>query len=395
MRGGIPPYFPHLGNLSRTAGHPPAQNFLPLSSGVPVKLSNILLGLVPAAALFLAGCGGSDPAPTATAFTARAVVSDGSIPSTQTDSNLKNGWGIAFNPQGFVWVTATGTQRSTLYDGNGVPQTLVVTVPPAGTAPANPTGIVFSGGSGFQVTKGGVTGPSRFIFSSEDGSIAGWSPAADLNNAIVTYSDGTGGAVYKGLAIASSGGVDRLYATDFRNRKVDVFDSTFRKVQLAGNFSDAQLPDDFAPYGIQTVGSRIVVTYARQDANRRNAVAGNGLGAVNIFNADGTLAQRLLPAGAPLNAPWGVAQAPADFGGASNQLLIANEGDGTINAFDPATGRWTGALAQRDGTVLKANGVRGIAFGNGLNQQPLNTLFYVAGPNQGLNGAYGRVDLQN
>ncbi|CAM3865464.1 TIGR03118 family protein [Paracidovorax anthurii] len=359
-----------------------------------MKFSKFLLGLAPAAALLVAGCGGSDSAPTATAFTARAVVSDGSIPSTQTDANLKNGWGIAFNPQGFVWVTATATQKSTLYDGNGVPQTLVVTVPGAGSAPANPTGIVFSGGNGFQVTRSGVTGPSRFIFSSEDGSISGWSPAADLNNAIVTYSDGTGGAVYKGLAIASNGGSDFIYATDFRNRKVDVFNASFGKVQLAGSFSDTQLPADYAPYGIQAIGTRIVVTYAQQDTNRRNAVAGSGLGAVNVFNTDGTLAQRLLPPGAPLNAPWGVALAPANFGGASGNLLIANEGDGTINAFDFATGRWNGALARRDGTVLRVDGLRGIAFGNGLNQQPLNTLFYIAGPNKGVNGAYGRVDIQ-
>ncbi len=224
-----------------------------------------------------------------------------------------------------------------------------------------------------------MTGPSRFIFSSEDGSIAGWSPAADLNNAIVTYSDGAGGAVYRSLAIAASGNANFLYATDFRNRKVDVFDGSFRKVRLAGDFSDTQLPADYAPYGIQAIGSRIVVTYARQDASRRNAVHGDATGAVNVFNADGTLAQRLLPPGAPLNAPWGVALAPADFGGASGRLLIANEGDGTIGAFDLATGLSKGVLAQRDGTVLRVDGLRGIAFGNGLNQQPLNTLFYIAG----------------
>ncbi|AVS73696.1 TIGR03118 family protein [Paracidovorax cattleyae] len=362
-----------------------------------MKISRHLLGLAPAAALFLAACGGgSSPTPSvATAFTARTVVSDGSVPSTQTDPNLKNGWGIAFNPQGFVWVTATATQKSTLYDGNGVPQSLVVTVPPAGSVPANPTGIVFSGSSDFQVTKGGVTGPSRFIFSSEDGSIAGWSPAADLSNAIVTYSDGAGGAVYKGLAIAANGNANFLYATDFRNRKVDVFDGSFRKVRLASDFSDPQLPADYAPYGIQAIGSRIVVTYARQDASGRNAVHASATGAVNLFNTDGTLAQRLLQPGAPLNAPWGVALAPANFGGASGQLLIANEGDGTIGAFDMATGVTKGVLAQGDGTVLRVDGLRGIAFGNGLNQQPLNTLFYIAGPNQGANGAYGRVDPQN
>ncbi|WP_019700375.1 TIGR03118 family protein [Paracidovorax oryzae] len=362
-----------------------------------MKISRHLLALAPAAALFLAACGGGgSPTPSvATAFTARTVVSDGSVPSTQTDPNLRNGWGIAFNPQGFVWVTATATQKSTLYDGNGVPQSLVVTVPPAGSVPANPTGIVFSGGSDFQVSKGGVTGPSRFIFSSEDGSISGWSPAADLNNAIVTYSDGAGGAVYKGLAIAASGNANFLYATDFRNRKVDVFDSSFRKVRLASDFSDPQLPSDYAPYGIQAIGSRIVVTYARQDASGRNAVHASATGAVNLFNTDGTLAQRLLQPGAPLNAPWGVALAPANFGGASGQLLIANEGDGTIGAFDMATGVTKGVLARSDGTVLRVDGVRGIAFGNGLNQQPLNTLFYIAGPNQGANGAYGRVDPQN
>lgn len=358
-----------------------------------MKISRILWGAVPATALVLAGCGGSDAPPTVTSFTAKAVVSDGSIAGTQTDANLKNGWGIAFNPNGFVWVTATGTQKSTLYDGNGVPQTLVVTVPPAGSAPANPTGIIFSGTSSFPVTKNGVTGPSRFVFSSEDGSLSGWSPAADLANAIVTYRDG-GGAVYKGLAVATRSGADFLYATDFRNNKVDVFDTSFQKVQLAGSFADPQLPANYAPYGIQTIGTRIYVTYAQQDANRRNAVAGAGLGALNAFNTDGTLAQRIVTPGATLNAPWGITQAPGNFAGASSRLIVANEGDGTLQAFDPATGEWNGALAQKDGTTLQLDGVRGIAFGNGLNQQPLNTLFYVAGPNKGVNGAYGRVDVQ-
>ncbi|HZW72499.1 MAG TPA: TIGR03118 family protein, partial [Caldimonas sp.] len=160
-----------------------------------------------------------------------------------------------------------------------------------------------------------------------------------------------------------------------------------------GAFTDPQLPAGFAPFGIQAIGNQIIVTYAKQDAQAAKAVFGAGIGAVDVFDTAGTLTARLVAAGGMLNAPWGIALAPANFGTFSNDLLIGNLGDGRINAFDPMTGAWLGALADGNGTPIAIDGLWGIAFGNGINSQPTNTLFFAAGPNNETNGVYGRIDF--
>ncbi len=351
----------------------------------------VLLGLV------ACGGGGGDgggysmtppsaPPVVGASYKAAVVVSDGSASAAYTDVRLKNTWGIAFNPNGFVWVTNNHSGTSTLYDGNGVPQSLVVTVP------GDPTGIVYNGGGGFLVTGAAASGSALFIFAGEGGVISGWSPSADMTHAIAAVDNSASGAIYKGLAIASKGGVNFIYATDFHNNKIDVFDSNYAPATPAGGFKDAAIPAGFAPFGIQAIGGKLYVTYAMQDANAQDDVHGAGLGAVAVFDADGNLLQHLI-AGGVLDAPWGIAMAPANFGDFSNRLLIANFGDGKINAFDPATGALSGTLSQ-DGTPLALDGLWGIAFGNGLNSQPTNTLFYAAGPNDEANGVYGRIDLQ-
>ena len=312
--------------------------------------------------------------------------------SAHVDSNLINAWGIAFNPQGFVWVANAGTSTSTLYDGNGVPQSLVVTVPPGIAREAAPTGIVFNASPGFQVTQGGLTGASAFIFAGQAGTISGWSPAVNLNNAITSVDRSAVGAIYKGLAHATQGGADFLYASDFHNGAVDVFDSTFTKVTAAGAFADANLPSGYAPFGIQAIGNLIYVSFAKQDAQAEDEVAGAGLGAVDVFDTSGVLVKRLVAVGGRLNAPWGMAMAPADFGPFSSALLVANFGDGKINAFDPTTGAFLGTLSRSDGSAIAIDGLWGIAFGNGLNAQPTNTLFFTAGPGGEAHGVYGRID---
>jgi uncharacterized protein (TIGR03118 family) len=198
--------------------------------------------------------------------------------------------------------------------------------------------------------------------------------------------------VYKGAAIAAQGSSHFLYATDFHNGTVDVFDAGFNRVATTGGFSDPGLPVGYAPFGIQAIGNLIYVAYAKQDAQAHDDVAGIGLGVVDVFDTSGKLMKQLVPAGGALNAPWGLAMAPANFGPFSNALLVGNFGDGRINAFDPATGAVLGFLSKADGSAIVIDGLWGIAFGNCLNNQPANTLFFAAGPGAEAHGAYGRID---
>lgn len=342
--------------------------------------------------LSLVACGGSN-SDSMQAYTAAALVSDGAVAAAHTDSHLKNPWGVAFNPKGFVWVADNATSLATLYDGNGVPQSLVVSIPNGVNGPANPTGIVFNGTTDFVVTQGGKSGVAAFIFAGEGGTITAWAPAVAPTAALVMFDSSSAGAVYKGLALASSGGANFLYAADFHNNRIDVFDRNFAKVPMPGKFQDVSMPAGFAPFGIQAIGAKLFVTYAKQDAALHDDVAGAGLGLVDVFDTAGNLLQRFASAGA-LNAPWGVAQAPGNFGRFSGDMLIGNFGDGTINAFDPVSGLSLGNVKLSNGTTFVQPGLWGIAFGNGLDNQPVNTLFFAAGPNDEADGVYGRIDVK-
>jgi len=319
------------------------------------------------------------------------LVSDGAVAARFFDTNLKNPWGVAFNPTAFVWVADNGTGKATLYDGTGKPQSLVVTVPGAGGAAGKPTGIVFSGSTSFVVTKNGLSGPGRFIFAGEDGTISAWAPNVDLGNAILAADNSARHSIYKGLALAGNGQGDFLYAADFHNAKVDVFDASFHQVNLPGAFTDPKLPAGFAPFGIQNLQGNLYVTYAKQDADAEDEVAGRGLGLVDVFDANGKLIRRVATGGS-LNAPWGLAMAPADFGRFSNALLVGNFGDGRISAFDTRTGEPLGQLRGPDGRRLAISGLWGIAFGNGVSSQPTRSLFFAAGLNDEADGLYGRID---
>jgi uncharacterized protein (TIGR03118 family) len=359
-----------------------------------------------AAAIALVSCGGggSDAGMglgtgtgTGMAYAATNLISSVATPNnpygtTKVDAHLVNGWGIAFNPNAYVWVANNGSSTSTLYDGNGVAQSLVVSIPAGSAGDAAPTGIVFNDSTDFRITQGAASGASVFIFVGEAGTLAAWSPTVDQTHAVTVFDGATESRIYKGLAIAAQGSAHFLYAADFHNGVVDVFDSTFKPVGAGGAFTDPDLPTGYAPFGIQAIGDRIYVSYARQDAQAQDEVAGAGLGAVDVFDSSGALLKRLIPVGGKLNAPWGMALAPADFGPFSNDLLVANFGDGTINAFDPTTGDFVGTLSKADGSPIVIGGLWGIAFGNGLNAQPTNTLFYAAGPADETQGVYGRID---
>ncbi|WP_019143207.1 TIGR03118 family protein [Noviherbaspirillum massiliense] len=330
----------------------------------------------------------------------RNLVSDGTVAAENTDANLVNAWGVAFNPFGPVWVADNGTGVSTLYDGDGKKQPsaqpLVVQIPPpaSGSGQGTPTGIVFNASTGFVVSQGGASGPSRFLFATEDGVIAGWAPNVNATRAIVAVDNSTRiGAVYKGLALSAGGNGSLLYAADFRNNRIDVFDSTFKPVtQTAGAFTDPTLPAGFAPFGLQAISGDIYVSYARQDADKHDDVSGAGLGYINVFDPNGKLLRRFASQGT-LNSPWGMALAPAGFGKFANSLLVGNFGDGRINAYELASGNFLGQLQGSDQQPLQINGLWGIAFGNGFQNQPVDTLFFAAGPNDEEHGLYGRIDV--
>jgi uncharacterized protein (TIGR03118 family) len=322
----------------------------------------------------------------------RNLVSDGTIAAEHTDPNLVNGWGVAFNPVGFVWVSAADGMVSTLYDGDGNPQSLVVQIPsPGSSTGGNPTGIVYNGAGGFLADPGNPQSSSLFIFATEQGAIAGWSPAVDSTHAIMEVDNSASGATYKGLALGTEGMRQLLYATDFYHARVDVFDSGFQPVSLpAGAFTDPSLPPRFAPFGIQAIGSDIYVTYAKQDPSMTEEMTGPGLGYVDVYAANGRLKRRVASRGA-LNAPWGIAMAPEGFGRFSKALLVGNFGDGRINGYGAVFGKPLGTLRGANGPI-HVDGLWGMAFGNGVQNQPVNTLFFAAGPDDEEHGLYGRID---
>ncbi len=358
----------------------------------PVRIGAACIYLAASAAIAACSNGTGTSTAQAAVYTVHNLVSDGAVTADHTDPNLKNPWGIVFNPTGPVWVANNGTSTSTLYDGTGLLFPLIVLIPAGQSGSANPTGIVYNGTSDFVVAMGPLSGAASFIYSSEGGTISAWSATVNPLMAITAYDDGAGGAVYKGLAIASKGTDNFLYATDFHNNKIDVFDKNFAKITPTGPFKDPAIPTDFAPFGIQAIGQNLYVTYAQQKPpDNHDEIDGAGLGFVDLYSPDGNLIQSVVAGGA-LNAPWGIAIAPNDFGAFSNALLIGNFGDGTINGYDSTTGSYLGALSQADGTPISIPGLWGIDFGNGVDSQPTNGLFFAAGSNHEADGVYGRID---
>jgi uncharacterized protein (TIGR03118 family) len=324
-------------------------------------------------------------------YTQRDLVSDVPGAAELPDPDLGNAWGLAFGPATPAWVADNRTGVSTLYSG-AVGGTPVAKVPLTVSIPGGaPTGAVFNGSTGFVVVSGASSGPARFLFSSEAGTITGWNPGVPppptSTQAQIAVS--VPGAIFKGLAIANTATGPRIYASDFHAGQVDVWDANFAPVQTAGAFHDPALPADYAPFGIQAVGGQIIVTYAKQDADAEDEVAGPGNGFVDLYDTDGTLLSRVASRGA-LNAPWGVAQAPQGFGRASGALLIGNFGDGRINAYDRASGKFLGALRDEHGGRIEIDGLWALEFGNGVIGTP-QTLLFTAGPDEETHGLFGEL----
>jgi uncharacterized protein (TIGR03118 family) len=331
--------------------------------------------------------GAADGSATANVYTVQPLVSDTAAGAPAADASLVNSWGLSAGPATPWWSANNGTNSSTLYSGTGTKLPLTVTV--AGS----PTGTVFNGqSSDFVVSQNGQSGSARFLFSTEGGTILGWTPGVNPTTAVVGADRSAAGAIYKGLAVAS----DRLYATDFHNGRVDVFDASFQPIATAGGFKDPTVAKGFAPFGIQALGGNLFVTYAKQDAAAKDDQAVPGQGYVDEFTPDGQLVARVVNSqkkNAPLNAAWGLALAPPEFGVFGGDLLVGNFGNGRISAYTQLGSKWVykGQLRGADGTPIVVDGLWAIAFGNGAAAGPATTLYFLSGPSDEKHGLFGSI----
>ncbi len=298
-----------------------------------------------------------------------------------TDPLLVNAWGVAYSPTGPFWISDEGTGWSTLYNENGVKQGLEVLIPSAsGAGPGSPTGIVFNGSGEFA-----VQGWSAFfLFATLDGTISGWAPQSNPNQAIIAVNNSGSGAIYTGLAITNNPSGNVLFAADNWNNKVDMYDGNFN---LLGSFTDATVPAGFSVFGIQDIDGLVFVSFA--------AVSGASGGYIDIFSEGGVFLKRLTEGG-PLNQPWGFAAAPKNFGPLSNTLLIGNNinGNSTINAFNALTGQFVGTVRDTNGNLIHIDQLWAITFGGGtVNNGSKNELYFTAGPNNNLAGTFGVISL--
>lgn len=320
-----------------------------------------------------------------TTFAATNLVSDQAGQAALVDPSLVNPIGLSASATSALWVSNAGTNTSTLYGAAttaGAPATkaaLTVAVPGA------PTGQVFNGSAAFTVTgPTGVTGPARFIFASRNGQITGWNPAAAPTTAIVAAT--TPGAVYTGLSIDTAGA--RLLATDFQRNRVDVFSSTFQPVALPrGAFTDRLLPPIFSAFDVAVLNGSVFVTYAVR-VRDATEIRLPGLGAVDQFTLDGQFVRRVATGGV-LNAPWGLAIAPASFGDLAGDLLVGNAGSGTIAAFD-ANGQFRGLLRGADGEVLVIRDLWGLLPAT-ASAGGADAVWFSAAPGRGEHGLIGTI----
>ncbi len=292
-----------------------------------------------------------------------------------TDPFLKNPWGIATSAASPFWIANQATSTSTIYNSTGVKQALQVAVP--GTSGAGPTGTVFNNTGTFQLNN---AVNATFLFAGLDGTISGWNGAAGTTAIVAAAA--TDGAVYTGLAIGKTGAASRLYAADAANNKIDVYDPAFQK--LSTSFVDPSLPAGFTVYNIQNLDGTLYVTY-------ENETTGGGV--VNAFDLDGNFLRRVSSnaAGGPLDGPWGLAFAPVGFGVFGGALLVGNEEDGHISAFNALTGQFLGQLLDASAQPIANLGLWGLKFGNGGNGGDPNLLYFAAGINNEQEGLFGSI----
>jgi uncharacterized protein (TIGR03118 family) len=337
-----------------------------------------------AASLMLGGAGAAG---SLVAYNVYPLVSDATVAKAPLgDASLVNGWGLSANATSPWWTANNRTNSATLYSGVGSKNPLTVTVK------GGPTGSVAnSNAADFVISQNGVSGFARFLFATQSGQLMGWSPTVNATDAVTAVDESAAGAQFDGLTTLN----DRLYATDFHNARVDAFDASFTPLSLG--FHDPGIPKGWAPFGIQALNGNIFVTYALQDKSKQIELPGNGLGYVDEFNPDGKLVARVASKGssrAPLNAPWGLAIAPDQFGAYSGDVLVGNFGNGRISAYKQLpSGKWVykGQLRVASGAPIVVDGLWSIAFGNGAAAGPTNDLYFLAGPNGQSQGLFGFI----
>jgi uncharacterized protein (TIGR03118 family) len=317
------------------------------------------------------------------------------------DPNLQNPWGVSMTPTSPLWVSDNNSGVTTLYSIN-VGGTTVTKVPltvgiPGGRLStsdgSSPTGQVFNPTTGFVVSSPSGSGPATFIFASESGQITAWNPTADpttagMSTANLEFSSPT--AVYKGLTLATGAEGTFLYASNFHDGTVDVFNSQFQLIHLAGDFTDPSLPPNYAPFGIQVIHNLIYVSYAMQNALKHDDVAGPGHGFVDVYSLDGFLVKRLASRGT-LNSPWGLSIAPPGFGSFSGMLLVGNFGDGRINVFDPFSHRFLGQLKDEQHQSITIDDLWSLRAGTATTGGT-QTLLFTAGINDQQDGLLGSIN---
>src|SRR5438105_5782717 len=348
----------------------------------------LLLGILPLVCLSTAAGG--------TTFTQTNLVSDIPGMARTTDPNLVNPWGVTLGLNSGIWVSDNGAGKATTYDGNGQPipsgSPTIVIIPAPGGGTSAPTGVATNGTSGFVISSAGHAAPSTELFSTENGTIAGWNSSVDPTHAVIAVNNSASGAVYKGLAIGFNASGAFLFATNFRSGTVDVFHSSFTPVRTAGGFIDKKISSDFGPFGIAAINSRIYVTYAKRDSSKTDDVAGPGNGFIDIFDTQGNLLQRFASKGV-LNAPWGMAWAPFEnFGNFNNALFVGNFGDGAVNAFDFDSGAFLGKVTDSSGAPIIIPGICGLQFGLGLPGKS-STIYFAAGINDEQHGLFGTLTV--
>jgi uncharacterized protein (TIGR03118 family) len=321
----------------------------------------------------------------ANSYTQHNLVADTAGVADFTDPNLLDPWGLCYSSASPFWVSNHRHGTAGVYSGTGSPSATAPVVPAAtGSGVGTPTGQVQNNTTGFLLSNGKA---ASFIFSTEDGTISAWNGTSPAE---IHANNSASGAVYKGLAIANPSTGPLLYASNFNSGNIDVFDTNFKATTVAGGFKDAMVPAGFAPFNIWNIGGKLYVSYAMQDANKFNDVAGAGNGYVAVFDTAGNLLTHLI-SGGTLNSPWGMAIAPAAFGAFGGDLLVGNFGNGLINAFDPAAGTYIGTLQNSSGSPVSIPGLWGLLFGNGGSGGDVNYLYFTAGVRPGTTVPHGLI----
>jgi uncharacterized protein (TIGR03118 family) len=333
------------------------------------------------------------------------LVSDQAGVAAVMDPHLVNPWGLSRSSGSPWWISDNGMGLATVYGATGTPAPLVVTIPPADSTTGvtgTPTGQIANGTTSFALAAGF---PAKFIFVTEDGTISGWNPGVNATNAVIMENTKSA-SVFKGVAVATIsdpdspalGALNYLYVADFRKGHIRVYDANFQRIHMGHGdgddddaFRDRRIPEGFAPFNVQNIGGNLYVAFAKQDSAKHDEVDGAGLGYVDVFSPTGRLLHRLQP-GPWFNAPWGIAQAPTDFGAYSHDILVGQFGSGEVLVFDPVTGHFKGKLLDSVTNMpIVIDGLWGIAFGSGTGSGAANALYFTAGSDGEQHGLFGTI----